>query len=133
MSPCAGGEAMLSASPSSGVGVGGAAPRPASGSVQLSAILVNPFTATCGVVLLSHLGEKLVAQSALPSKCAATFRLVSRSGLFPFLSLVSRSPAPKAPRVKSTLEPFGDQTQLRSPTFAVVENGEAPVPFTLTV
>src|SRR4051795_8177920 len=116
---------------SMGVGVGGPLPKPKSGSIQRIVIVTNWLTPVV-TLLLSHVGEKLVAQSALPSKCEATFVLVRSWMSSPFLSLLCRSPSPKAPNVYRTLLPSGAQTQFSSPS-ELVAKGVAPVPSTLTV
>src|ERR1044072_4398002 len=105
---------ISSALSSIGVGVGGAAPKPKSGSVHESPIVVNPLT---GIEALfgSHSGEKFVAQSVLPSKWSAKAHAAGAWMTDPSASRRASPPAEKTPRVKRTREPSGDQTQLMLP------------------
>src|SRR4051794_28526912 len=104
------------------VGVGGAAPMLKSGSVHVGWIVRNLLTPV-PTVWLAQLGGKLVAQSALPSKCWATLTPLKVSRVLPLMSFVMSSPALNAPSVNRIVVPSGDHTQLRSPTFIVVEKG----------
>src|SRR5262249_62009538 len=89
--PWVGGEAISSASDSSGVGVGGSAPNPASGSMQESVTEVNALT-PISTVFVSHFGGKFVAQSAVPSKCSAAFIEFRKKGVFPLPARTSSTP-----------------------------------------
>ena len=66
---------IWSASDPSGVGVGGSAPNPKSGSVQAREIVVKALT-PIWTSFASHLGGKFVAQSALPSKWSGACQLL---------------------------------------------------------
>src|SRR6478752_2199628 len=98
MVPFFGGVAISMLLSPSGSGVGGSFPKPESGSVQESGIDTKPLTPTL-TDLLSHFGEKLVAQSALPSKCEA--KLIDVTAPRGDLSTSRRyiSPFSKIPRV----------------------------------
>ena len=82
MFPWAGGATISIASVSSGCGVGASAPNPKSGSVHDSVIVANALRFTLAF-FASQVGEKFVAQSALPSKWPSTSSAISFWGSLP--------------------------------------------------
>src|SRR6478672_7760596 len=125
MVPFFGGVAISMLLSPSGSGVGGSLPKPESGSVQERAIETNPLTPTLAF-FVAQVGEKLVAQSALPSKCPSTLYWLRASMPDPLGARVYSSPASKAPRVYRISFPSGDQTQFNSPMAASSANLAGP-------